>query len=65
MGYLSLKFSPAGINFFPADLEKIHLDSDQLAQLLQTRYGFCERRAKREAGSFIADFAERLRRAAA
>ena len=49
----------------PADLEKIHLDSDQLAQLLQTRYGFCERRAKREAGSFLADFAERLRRAAA
>jgi len=49
----------------PADLQKIHLDSDQLAQLLQTRYGFCERRAKREAGSFLADFAERLRRAAA
>ena len=47
------------------DLENTRLDRIQLAILLQAQYDFCRNRAEREADSFFAEFAERLRRAAA
>jgi hypothetical protein len=49
----------------PVEVETIQPDGPQLADLLQARYGFCRDRAVREADSFLADFAERLRRAIA
>jgi hypothetical protein len=50
----------------PADLENFQPESGpQLAEVLQARYGFCRKRAEREAESFLADFTARLRRAVA
>ncbi len=49
----------------PVEVESIQLDGPQLADLLQARYGFCRDRAEREVDLFLADFAERLRRAIA
>ena len=48
-----------------SDLEHIQLDRIQIARLLEARYAFCRSRAEREADFFFADFAERLKRAAA
>jgi len=47
-----------------SDLEHIQLDRMQIARLLEAHYGFCRSRAEREADSFFAEFAERLKRAA-
>ena len=47
-----------------SDLEHIQPDRMQIARLLEARYGFCGSRAEREADSFFAEFAERLKRAA-
>ena len=41
------------------------LDRIQIARLLEARYAFCRSLAEREADFFFADFAERLKRAAA
>ena len=46
-----------------SDLERVHTDRAELARLLEARYGFCRDRAAREADSFFAEWAERLRRA--
>jgi hypothetical protein len=49
----------------PEDLEPTPAEGPLLAALLEKRYGFCRDRAECEAQCFFADFADRLRRAAA
>jgi hypothetical protein len=49
----------------PCDVETIQPDIQHLAALLETRYGFCRDRARREVELFFTEFAERLHRAVA
>ena len=46
------------------DIEESGTDPSGLIQLLQTRYGYAERRAEKEVALFFGDFQDRLRRAA-
>jgi hypothetical protein len=51
--------------FLSADFETFQPDATRLGELFERRYGFCRDRAKREAEYFLADFADRVRRATA
>jgi uncharacterized protein YjbJ (UPF0337 family) len=50
-------------HFTPDDVEKLDGKRDNLALLLQARYGFAKLRAQKEADWFLSDFADRLQKA--
>ena len=47
-----------------SDIDEYGTDRSGLINLLQSRYGYAQRRAEKEVELFFGDFQERLRRAA-